>query len=535
MTLIQKYIRIIGLFFLFCVSACSKEIPDDTVMPTTSEKVVLRLNVQHEPVVQTRATDTPADDEMVESVDFLVFNSENKIVLHQHPSLEWTGTAYKLTVNISSATGRHTMYLVANHPMAEGEINTLQDLENQICESETALVTPPYVMATNKITLPALNATAIRNAMDGSSTFNLKRNVAKFSVEVAAYNFTLSSVQWAKCPTQATVLSEADYTSTQTESINNLAPATSPIHLYQIHNIGSDPHQGFHIIVSGEYTAADGTKKEGYYKLRLIAANASGNKEPLTSIVGNNYYKINIQSVSGYGANSLENAKANGFTNDMEALIILDYTGSHFYQEDFLQNGYQMGFESSHWFIYSDELLESFPLGYCYRIIRNQSLSGYTTFDPDYPNRNRGGIKVKTNGLFVTEMITCNDTPDNPVEMELYYTDLNDMPGNVFTSTIQYGVLQKKVIVERKPSINRSYTVIPMLDTYYGEIIGNLPWMGIAEQRHEGTTLFQQIDSDNDHIFIHIKENDTGVAREGKVRLFGKNGYYELRIRQESS
>ena len=54
-----------------------------------------------------------------------------------------------------------------------------------------------------------------------------------------------------------------------------------------------------------------------------------------------------------------------------------------------------------------------------------------------------------------------------------------------------------------------------------------------AEQRHEGAITYPQLDSANDYIFVHVKENGTGSAREGKVRLFGRNGYFELRIRQE--
>ncbi|WP_294143117.1 hypothetical protein [uncultured Sanguibacteroides sp.] len=77
-----------------------------------------------------------------------------------------------------------------------------------------------------------------------------------------ATNFTLSSVQWVGCPTSAAVLPDADYTSPVTLSVSDPAPMASPIHLYQIRSIGSDLHQGFHVIVSGEYTAPDGTKSE---------------------------------------------------------------------------------------------------------------------------------------------------------------------------------------------------------------------------------------------------------------------------------
>lgn len=92
---------------------------------------------------------------------------------------------------------------------------------------------------------------------------------------------------------------------------------------------------------------------------------------------------------------------------------------------------------------------------------------------------------------------------------------------------------KKTVTVERHSSISRSYTVLPMLYTNYGEVFDSCDWIGIAEQRHEGAITYPQLDSANDYIFVHVKENGTGNAREGKVRLFGRNGYFELRIRQE--
>lgn len=82
-------------------------------------------------------------------------------------------------------------------------------------------------------------------------------------------------------------------------------------------------------------------------------------KVPLTSIVGNSYYKLNIRSVTGFGASSLENAEKNGFTNDMEALMVLEYNGTHDYQEYYLRNGYQMGFENTHWIVCSNEVMNS--------------------------------------------------------------------------------------------------------------------------------------------------------------------------------
>lgn len=535
----KKYIQLALFVLLFSFGACnSDEMSENNDTTDVQEQVVLRLSVQQESVVHTRGTATPADEAKVESMDFLIFDHNGDVVFHQHPVLEWTGNEYKTTVNISSATGEHTLYLIANYPMEEGTIHTLQELENKICTSTEALVKPPFVMATRRITLSSLNMMTIRNAMesDGSNGFSLKRNVAKFSVEVAADNFRLISIDWLGCPVSASVLADVDYISPSTLSVSNLAPLSTPIYLYQIRNMGLDAHKGFHIIVHGKYTAADGTEREGYYKLRLCTIDdATGKKVPLTSIVGNDYYKLNIRSVTGFGANSFENAEKNGFTNDMEAFMLLEYNGTHDYQENYLRNGYQMGFENSRWIIYSNETLNSFVLGHFYRCIRDESLKGYTMFDPDYPNLQRGVITVKANGTEITGETVCNDTPDNPVEMDLCFTESSENAGTEysFTSIIQYGVLQKTVTVERYPSIDQSYTVLPMPYTHYGEVVGLSDWIGIAEQRHEGAILYPLLDSANDYIFVHIKKNNTGYVREGKVRLFGRNGYFELRIHQE--
>lgn len=535
----KKYIQLALFVLLFSFGACnSDEMSENNDTTDVQEQVVLRLSVQQESVVHTRGTATPADEAKVESMDFLIFDHNGDVVFHQHPVLEWTGNEYKTTVNISSATGEHTLYLIANYPMEEGTIHTLQELENKICTSTEALVKPPFVMATRRITLSSLNMMTIRNAMesDGSNGFSLKRNVAKFSVEVAADNFRLISIDWLGCPVSASVLADVDYISPSTLSVSNLAPLSTPIYLYQIRNMGLDAHKGSHIIVHGKYTAADGTEREGYYKLRLCTIDdATGKKVPLTSIVGNDYYKLNIRSVTGFGANSFENAEKNGFTNDMEAFMLLEYNGTHDYQENYLRNGYQMGFENSRWIIYSNETLNSFVLGHFYRCIRDESLKGYTMFDPDYPNLQRGVITVKANGTEITGETVCNDTPDNPVEMDLCFTESSENAGTEysFTSIIQYGVLQKTVTVERYPSIDQSYTVLPMPYTHYGEVVGLSDWIGIAEQRHEGAILYPLLDSANDYIFVHIKKNNTGYVREGKVRLFGRNGYFELRIHQE--
>ncbi len=537
-----KYIQLVLFVLLFFLGACDSDMSDiNGIIGTTNaqEQMILRLNVQQESVIQTRGTGSPADEDKIGSVDLLIFDNNGKNVCHQHLILEWTGKEYKTTVNIPSATGKHTLYLIANYQMQQGTIKTLQQLKNKICESAEAFIKPPFAMATKGIELSSLSMITVRDAM-GNDGFNLKRNVAKFSVKSMDNDFKLISTEWIGCPTKAAVLTDVDYTSSSTKSGSNQVPSDF-IYLYQIQDMGSDAHKGFYVVVHGEYTTVDGVKKEGYYKLRLYTLDEkSGKKVPLTSIVGNSYYKLEIRRVTGFGASSLENAEKNGFTNAMEALMILEYSGAHDYQEYYLRNGYQMGFENSHWVIYSSEAMNSFSLGYFYRCIRDESLKDYTVFDPDYPNRQRGVITVKTNGKeIITGETVCKDSPDKPVEMELVFTDPEKAAGTeyTFTSIIQYGVLQRTVTVERYPSVRHSYTVLPIEYANSGEVEGSLKWIGIAKQRYEGATLYQQLElnSDNENLFVHVLKNDTGKVREGKVRLFGRNGYFELNIHQEGN
>lgn len=542
-----RYLKYVCLFLLFGLTACTGE---DSVFESRTEtgeleQIVLKLNVQKESVVQTRAAATVSDEEKVESLDFLVFDENDQLVLHKRPEIEWTGAEYKMTVDVPSYKGNYKLCMIANYPITEGMIPDLSTL--LACRSKAttqASVAFPLVMTTDIISLTGFNTVTINNAMtNAGGAFKLWRNVAKFSVNVSAANFELTSVEWRNCPAEATIMRENDYTVSSVYSFSSSVLPISPVYIYHIKDYGTNhPNQpdGFHVVIHGNYTAKDGTITNGYYKIRLNTSDGSGNKVPLTSIDGNSHYKIDIKSVSGKGLSSLQLAEKNGFSNDMEALTYLEYKGTYDYREIYLQNGYQLGMESSHWKIYDSNKLSGHTLGHIYRCIRDASLSDYTILDPDYPNRKRMimAIRAGTNmEIKITSATEVHDTPNTPVEMELRFTDLQNYSGSkpyTINSVIQYGVLQRPIKIERSPSIKKGYTVLTMPDTYNAEVLGGASsWVGVAEQRHEGTTLYPQIDSENNLIFIHITENKTKASRKAVVHLFGKNGYYEVHILQK--
>lgn len=549
-----KYLHIACLFLFSGLTACSEEgnISGQEIQTSESEQIVLKLSVPKESVVQTRAADTPNDDEKVERIDFLVFDNSKRLVWHEQPSVEWTGTDYKMTVNVPSYKGKHKLCLVANYPMMEETIPDLDALLAARSQTLNASVVSPFVMSTPLIELSNMNATAIGDAMNADGgTFKLWRNVAKFSVSVSAINFSLTSVNWINCSAEAPVIYKSDYEVSSKSAFQNIASPASPVFLYNIPDYGTNhPNQsdGFYVVIEGKYTAKDGTQTDGFYKIRLFTLEAdSKTKVPLSSIDSNKYYTIDIKSVLGPGLNSLDMAKKNGFSNDMEALTFYDYKSSHDYRENFLQNGYQLGMEKSHLKIYNGNYFDGFSLGYFYRCIRDASLGDYTILDPDYPNKNRGRVKAYGTGTdtpIISSLTQVYDTPDLPIEMELRFTDdgskfnknnIINVDNYTINSILQYGTIRKEMTIERYRSIPSTYTVLPMQNTSNAEVVEGFSWVGIAEQRHEGTTLYPKIDSENEYIFIHIRANDTGDPRDAVIHLFGKDGYYEVHLRQKAN
>ncbi|MBD3589616.1 fimbrial protein [Bacteroides sp. GM023] len=555
MKLRMKYLHIACLFLFSGLTACSEEdnISGQEIQTGESEQIVLKLSVPKESVVQTRAAaDTPNDDEKVERIDFLVFDDNKRLVWHEQPTVKWTGIDYKMTVSVPSYKGKHQLYLVANYPMTEEMIPDLDALLAARSKTLNASVASPFVMSTRLIELSNLNATTIGDAMktDGGA-FKLWRNVAKFSVSVSATNFSLTSVNWINCSAEAPVVYESDYEVSSKSAFQNIASPASPVFLYNIPDYGTNkPNQsdGFYVVIGGEYTAKDGTKTAGFYKIRLFTLGAdSKTKVPLSSIDSNKYYKIDVKSVFGAGLNSLNMAKKNGFSNDMEALTFYEYKGSHDYRENFLQNGYQLGMEKSHLKIYNGNYFDGLSLGYFYRCIRDASLGDYTILDPDYPNKNRGRVKaygVGTDTSIILASTQVYDKPDSPIEMELRFTDDKSKFNNsniikvdnyTINSILQYGTIRKEMTIDRYRSIPNIYTVLTMQNTSNAEVVGDATsWVGIAEQRHEGVTTYPKIDSENAYIFIHVKANNTGQPRDAVIRLFGKDGYYEVHLRQKA-
>lgn len=541
MTLRLKYLNFVWLFICCSLGACVEEynISDKNVNPEESEQIQLRLNVRKEPVVQTRSiTDVPSVENKVESIDILIFNSNGTMVFHDQPTVEWTGTEYHIKMFApASSNGKHTLYLIANHRMPKGTIKTLKDLEDRIYTvNSSGAVVPPFIMVTRKIELTSLTTVQILNAMNsnGNGAFNLERNVAKFTVEVSATNFVLTGIKWYNSPTTASVLLEGSYISPAAHILSHTASSNIPLYLPQIQKMSDNPHEGFHLIIIGKYTGDDYVEKVCYYKIRLFTQNASGGKVPLTSIAGNTHYKIQINKVSKEGHNSENLARQNGFTNDLETVTNLEYQGTHEYREVIQQNGYQLGVECARWEIYSTGKLNTYNLGYLYRCIRDTNLTNKVTFDPDYPNKKRRIIVARTGSTEIFEStVISGDKVDTPVEMYLRFNEKDSRNEYILTSILQYGTIQKKISIGRHPSVTKAYKVLSMENTYSGEVIGGISWMGLAEQRHKGATIREQLESENEQIFLHITENTTGQSREGIVRLFGQNGFYEVHIRQE--
>lgn len=536
---IIHYIRIASLALTLCVTACTDR--HDGEDRTAKDQVVLRFGPQANREVRTKAAG-PADDEnRVESIDMLVFDPEGNTLLHLQPAMEWDGTVYRATVTVPSASGPHKLYLVANHPMAVGSIHNVDALmrETESKRDADGSVTPPYTMSTDLIVLDKLSAGAIEDALKSSDNiFSLKRNVSKFTIENTAAGFTLGDAAWINTPVSAAVAENPAY-ATATDPTRYRRNRSESIYLYKQAVFNSDANRAFHLLVRGSYKG-----KEYFYKLRLF--NPDGT--PFTRIERNCHYKVTVTAVSGIGMANEEQAVKNGFSNDLQAVVQKEIDSPlDTYRNISVQAGYQLGFSCTDWTIYRDAITAPMQIGHAYRLIRDAALTGYTTFDPYNAATADGAdatspqtilqVQEAESGRVVSGEITCNDAVDKVYEMTLSFKDLpgkNEEYG--FSCRFRYGVLFQELTVNRHPALDATYHVLPMLNTFYGEVADyeSHDWINLSEQRHEDTNMKKAVvETDNDNIFIHVEKNTTGIAREGMVRCVGGNGYYEVRIMQK--
>lgn len=535
---LKNHIGITALALALCLTACKKMPGGES--PGEEGQVLLRFSPQANEEVMTRAG-AVTDEIRITSIDLLAFDADGNTTLHLQPDVRWDGTAYLATVRIQTIVGKHSLYLVANHPMQIGSVDNVDALMrvNDARRSADGSVNAPFTMSTDEIMLQTLSSGAIQEALKNSdNVFRLKRNVSKFTVENTAAGFTLTEVNWINMPNSAAVVENPNYFPT-IDPNRYRRGLSEPIYVYKQPLFWSDANRAFHLLVRGNYAG-----QEYVYKLRLF--NPDGT--PFTSIERNTHYTVTITGVSGVGMADEEQAMKNGFANDLQAIVQKEVESQNArYRFVTLHGGYQMGFDCMNWTIYRDAVTVPVQLGYAYRLIRDASLVGFTTFDP------YSGMKVDdtdiaapadvlqieelATGRKIDGEITCSDAVDRAYEMKLSFTDVPQKGEEYrFTGLLRYGVLFQQITVDRHPALDAGYHVLPQQKTFYGEVVDyeNHDWINLSEQRHENTTLKSAVlDTENDNIFIHVEKNTTGITREGTVRCIGPKGYYEVHIMQK--
>lgn len=535
---LKYYLGIGSLAFTLCLTAC-REVPGGQVQDGYGQ-VVLRFSPQANEEVTTR-TAVPTDETRIESIDLLAFDDDGNTTLHLQPAVKWDGTVYRATVRIPTVLGRHSFYVIANHVMPMGSVDNLDALMRRADSRRGAdgSARTPYTMSTDKIVLENLSSEAVQNALKNSdNAFSLKRNVSKFTVENAATGFTFTEAVWIDMPASAAIVENPTYEPAIDPSRYRRG-ASESIYVYKQPRFDSDASRAFHLLVKGSYAG-----REYVYKLRLF--NPDGT--PFSKIERNCHYAVTLTGVSGPGMADEEQAMKNGFANDLQAIVQKEVESpTARYRVVTLQGGYQMGFGCMNWTIYRDVLTVPVQLGYAYRLIRDASLTGYTTFDP-YSSVQADDAEIATpsdvlqieeitTGRLIDGEITCSDAVDRAYEMKLMFMDV---PGKNdeyrFTCRFRYGILFQEITVDRHPALDAGYHVLPLQKTFYGEVVDyeNHDWINLSEQRHENTTLKKpMLETDNDRIFIHVEKNTAGITREGTIKCIGPKGYYEVRIMQK--
>lgn len=527
-------------------ASCSDEpVPEPA---GTAEHITLKIRPAAETVVSTRAASEPAGAERVNTLDFLAYDAATGLLaVHQQFAPQWTGAEYQVTMPIRQAEGAYTVYLVANRSLAESDIASLDALR-ALRDYTWPAGAGPFTLSTNAFTVEPLNAGTLQGAMkkDGGA-FRLLRNVAKFTVESTAANFTVTEVKWVCCNKSGPVLPD---TSVPAAGNGELTAASGEaVYMYQgsLPDSHTQAHTHLHALVTGNYTTPEGAVQPCTYKLALFTREGSGADavtERVLQVTGNTCYKLIIGNVSAPGLATPEMAEQSGFSNDLEATVMITQDKMGEMREMYLRNGYQLGMDCANWVYYDDNRIQAEPLGRLVCAAAADGLADYTVLDPNYPALG-APLAISRTGYAVAPVYTPQklSLPLGGVQ-EFWYLSFTEEDGKQGTGytlypVIRLGVLQKELKIERHPAVASGYQVINLQHIYMGEVLadadGTKPgWLGFAEQRHEGATLGSELTSDNEYIFLHIRPNSQAVPRQASVRLFGQRGYEQVRLIQRA-
>lgn len=515
----------------WCVCCCLVVLGscrDEIVLGPGAGEALLSLGCRVEPMSEVVTRAAAAEENRINNWAVLIFSKSGAGTAADNV-LErmflFTGSGSNQVFALPQREGEHYVYVVANANDLLGGMREGSSRESAFLgltkSSASGSVAPPFVMCSSRIVLSRLGVGEF-NAATGGGMVRVKRNVAKLTVEftVADTVFRADAIRYVSMATTGSVVASNPAPADLdlggrwdlTASNNNLS---DPVYLFEQRTSLRDTNwrgPGFYLMLKGFY---HGSSSPSYYKIALPTL---GNT--FADIERNVHYRLRITAVKNGGYVDYSAAQNSVFANDVSVVIDPDMTGLEGIREVYTNGFYEMGVNSSEFYLYRDGNDYTVALTDVVLKVLSGGPSTSLTFFSETGNANWEFKSVSANRFRLNFKKDGTGAPN---------------ADGFYTVTLRFGTLYKMIKVKLGEAVSRTAPSVHKFKASNGTIDKAdwtpSDWIGLGLNSTFDIFYFygEIMNSLNENIFIHTRPGgNAGDSR--KVSLIASDHVIEVHM-----
>lgn len=501
------------------LGSCQDEIVSG---PDTGEEL-LSLSCRAESMSEVVTRATAAEENRINNWSVLIFRKSGggaaaDNVLERMASFTGNGSSQLFTV--PQREGEHYVYVVANANDLLGGMQEGASRESAFLgltkSSAPGSVAPPFVMCSSRIVLPQLSVNTF-NAVTGG-TVRVKRNVAKFTIEVTTVDttFVAESVSYMSLATTGSLAASSPDPAvlTLTGRVDLTGSRLSdPVYLFEQRTSLRDNNwkgPGFYLILKGFYQRST---LPSYYKIALPTPDNT-----FADVERNVHYRLRITAVKNAGHTTFKEAENSVFANDVSVVIDPDMTGLEGIKEVYTNGLYELGLNASEFHLYRDGDNYTMPLTDIVLKVLGGGTNANLTFFSETGNMNWDFKSVST-GRF-------------RLNFKKNGTGIPNADG-FYTVTLRFGTLRKMIKVKLAEAVSQNTPSVHKFKAGNGTVDKAdwtpSDWIGLGVNSTFDASYFygEIMNSLNENIFIHTRPGGN-VGESRRVLLMGSDHVIEV-------
>lgn len=509
---IKNTIRNICWWVCCCLVLLLGSCRDEIVSGPDTGEGLLSLGCRVESMSEVITRATTAEENRIDNWAVLIFRKSGAgaaadNVLERMVSFTGNGSSQMFTV--PQREGEHYVYVVANANDLLGGMQEGVSRESAFLaltkSSAPGSVAPPFVMCSSRIVLPQLSVSSFNTVTGG--TVRVKRNVAKFTVEVTVMDttFRAEEISYMSLATTGTLAGSNPDPAGLTLTGRVDLPAnrlSDPVYLFEQRTSLRDNDwkgPGFYLILKGSFQRSS---LPSYYKIALPTPDNT-----FADVERNVHYRLRITAVKNAGHASFQEAENSVFANDVSVVIDPDMTGLEGIREVYTNGLYELGLNASEFHLYRDGSNYTMPLTDVVIKVLGSGTNANLEFFSETGNMNWEFKSVSTGRFRLNFKKNGTGAPN---------------ADGFYTVTLRFGTLRKMIKVKLAEAVSRDTPSVQKFKAGNGEVDKAdwtpSDWIGLgANSTFDASYFYGEImNSLNENIFIHTRP---GGAKDESRRV----------------